>query len=74
MHMAYVPAGALVQRAQNVALQLLALGSSLGIREVGSAVVVDDVVLVLARLANASEGKSEDVVLVCVILPRIPIQ
>jgi hypothetical protein len=32
------------------------------------------VVLVLARLANASEGKSEDVVLVCVILPRIPIQ
>jgi hypothetical protein len=70
MMLTYVPASALVQRAQNVTLKLLALGSSIGISDEGSAVVVDDVVLVLARLANTGEGKGEDVVLVWIVLPR----
>ena len=63
------PASAIVGRAHHVSCELLALRGVVRVGHEAAAVVVDDVVLVLAGLADAGVGDGEHVVLVHVVEP-----
>jgi hypothetical protein len=63
------PASAIVRWAHHLSRELLALRSTFGVGHEAAAVVVDDVVLVLAGLADAGVGDGEHVVFVHIVDP-----
>jgi hypothetical protein len=63
------PASAIVRWAHHLSRELLALRSTFGVGHEAAAVVVDDVVLVLAGHANAGVGDGEHVVIVHIVDP-----
>jgi len=63
------PAGAVVGRADHVSRELLVSRRAFGVGHEAAAVVVDDVVLLLAALTDAGVGDGEYVVLVHVVEP-----
>jgi len=65
----YAPTSTLVTRAQNPALELLALWRAVWVGQESSTVVVDDVVFVFARLADSGVHKREYIVAVGVRVP-----
>lgn len=69
--MSYAPTGAVVRGAQDLACELLAVWHAFWVGQESAAVVVDDVVLVLARPANSSIGDGKDVIVVHIIVPRL---
>ena len=63
------PASAVVGRAHDISRELLALRRVVRVGHEAAAVVVDDVVLVLAGLADTGVGDGEHVVLVHIVEP-----
>jgi hypothetical protein len=63
------PASAIVRWAHHLSRELFALRRAVGVGHEAAAVVVDDVVLVLAGLADAGVGDGEHVILVHIVDP-----
>jgi hypothetical protein len=66
----YAPASAIVGGAHHVSRELLALRGPVRVGHEAAAVVVDDVILVLAGLADAGVGDGKNVVLVHIVDPE----
>lgn len=69
----YAPAGPDVRGAHDLARELLAVWRAVWAGQESAAVVVDDVVLVLAGLANSSVGDGEHVVVVHIVVPGVSV-
>jgi len=67
--MSYAPTCAIVRGAHELACELLVVWRALWVCQEQAAVVIDDVVLVLAGFANSSIGDGEHVIVVHVVVP-----
>jgi hypothetical protein len=70
----YAPTGTIVRGTQDLARELLAIWRALWVGQESAAVVVDDVVLVLAGLANSSIGDGEDIIVVHVVVLGVSVR
>lgn len=69
--LSHAPTGADVRGAHDLACELLAVRRAVRVGQESAAVVVDDVVLVLASLADSSVGDGEHVIVVHVVVPGV---